>query len=286
MSRTTNEVTAKLLVSSATFLILFGLSASAALGQLYGINNDNGNLYKISTADASLALVGNTGIAAIGSLEYRPSDGRLYGFTSGSNPNLYRIDRSNANATLVGPLSTVFDFEGALVLAPNGTAYAANLGSSLADGLFTINLDTAAVTTIGTISGGEHDINGLAWRSDGMLVGLDRVTNSLLAINPSTAVSTLIAPISVAVGAVGGMASAGNSGYFATAGPSSGSNQLYSFDLFTGASTLIGSFSPTITGSGISGLALAVPEPSTIALCGLAGLAVAGVVARRRSTTP
>ena len=64
------------------------------------------------------------------------------------------------------------------------------------------------------------------------------------------------------------MAAVGDSGYFATAGPGAsipGSNQLYSFNLFTGDHTLIGSFVGTITGTGIGGLAV-IPEPMTIAL--------------------
>ena len=65
-----------------------------------------------------------------------------------------------------------------LAFAPNGTAYGTNGDSAAIPQLFTINLTTGAATVIGTLSGGDHDINGLAYRSDGMLIGLDRVTNS------------------------------------------------------------------------------------------------------------
>ncbi len=108
-----------------------------------------------------------------------------------------------------------------------------------------------------------------------MLVGLDRATNSLLAIDPATAVSSLITAVRPTVGAVGGMAAAGDTGYFATSGPGTalpGSNELYSFDLFTGAHTLVGSFAPTISGTGISGLA--IPEPATICLLGIGALSL------------
>jgi hypothetical protein len=144
--------------------------------------------------------------------------------------------------------------------------------------LFKINLDTAATTMVGIISGGGHDINGLAWRSDNMLVGLDRVTDSLLAINPSTAVSSVIATVSAPIGGTGGMATIGDSGYFAT-GNFNGSNSLYSLNLNSGAHTLIGSFAPTIAGVGISGLALVIPEPASVSL---AALAIVPFFVRRR----
>ncbi len=133
---------------------------------------------------------------------------------------------------------------------------------------------------VGAISGGMRDINGMAWRADGMLVGLDRITNALIAIDPLTAVSSQIASIIPTVGTVGGMAVLGDTAYFVTSGPGEpvpGSNELYAIDLFTGDHELIGSLAPTITGTGISGLA--VPEPSTMLLL----MGVMGVVCRRRA---
>jgi hypothetical protein len=114
-----------------------------------------------------------------------------------------------------------------------------------------------------------------------MLVGLDRVTNSLLVIDPTTAASSVLAPISSTVGAVGGMTVLGGIGYMNTGGTGGsipGSDELYSFDLFTGSQTLIGSFSPAFTDDGISGLATlptsAVPEPASLAMLGIGVFAV------------
>jgi Sulfatase-modifying factor enzyme 1 len=256
---------------------IFSLAAvtNSARGQLYGVENDTGNLYRISTANAALSLVGNTGASLLGSLEYRPSNGFLYAIgsdplnTGNTNGLLYRINPANASTTLVGSIGPEHVFEGGLVIAPDGTAYATNMNFNENPALFKINLDTAATTTVGIISGGGHDINGLAWRSDNMLVGLDRVTDSLLVINPSTAASSVIAAVSAPIGGVGGMAAIGDSGYFAT-GNLSGSNSLYSFNLNSGAHALIGNFAPTIAGIGISGLALVVPEPASVTLAALA----------------
>ena len=239
--------------------------------QLVGIESGTGFLYSISPVNASLTLIGNTGITDFGEIERSPN-GTMYGFTVGSGPSLYSIDPQTASASLIGPLNQPFVFEGGLAFAPNGKAYATNGGTSNDPQLLTIDVTTGNATVIGTISGGMHDINGLAYRSDGELIGLDRVTNSLLLIDPTTASSSLLAPLAPVVGALGGMTVLDGVGYFDTSGPASsppGSNSLYSFDLFSGASSLVGSFSPTITGAGISGLA-AVPEPSTLVLAAAA----------------
>src|SRR5262249_15184516 len=153
--------------------------------------------------------------------------------------------------------------EGALAFAPDGTVYATHAGSAPFPELFTINLTTGAGSIVATISGGGYDpngydINGLVYRSDGKLIGLDRVRNALLVIDPTTASATQLAVVPSTVGGVGGMTVLDGIGYYCTGGPAGsapGSNTLYSFDLFTGASTPIGNFNGTITGFGISGLA-------------------------------
>ena len=200
-------------------------------------------------------------------------------FTTGYNPVLYRIHPGTAQATLIGSLGVDYVFEGGLAFSPTGQAYGTNLlVSGTSAGLFGLDLTTGRATAVGRIGNGLYDVNGLTWRSDGMLVGLDRMTNALLQINPTTAVSSVIAGISPAVGAVGGMAVLDGVGFFSTSaviGAHPGSNSLYSFDLFTGSYQLIGAW-PGDLGTGISGLA--APEPATLSLLALGGL----LLARRR----
>src|SRR5262245_55987337 len=130
--RMTNPGRTKVVLVLALFAmsaILLGVAVAPLHAQtLYGVDMDSRNLYKVSTANAALTLVGNTG-QTLGSLEYRPSNGMLYGFTVGTGAQLYRINPANAATTLVGPLdpaNNTFYFEGALVIAPDGTAYATN----------------------------------------------------------------------------------------------------------------------------------------------------------------
>ena len=264
------------------------LAGSPALGyEILAIEYDTGNVYEVSPMDASLTFLGSTGIVGFGSLEFAP-DGTLYGFTTGLDPlpKLYEIDPVNFTATEIGELGLDFIFDGSLVFAPDETVYGTNRGSSAAPQLFTLDLGTGAATIVGTINvSGDtaHDINAMAWRYDGMLVGLDRVGNTLLAIDPADASASIIAPVTPAVGGVGGMAvMMGEVAYFATAGPGAfpaGSNELYTFDLDTGAHQFEGSFGGTITtGSGISGLAI-IPEPASLMLLAVGGLAM---IRRRR----
>src|ERR1700759_3517094 len=81
-------------------LFLLGLSATSILGFavrpagaqiLYAVDSSSDNLYRVSTTNAALTLVGNTGVS-LGSLAYRPSNGFLYGFTTGTDAALYRVN--------------------------------------------------------------------------------------------------------------------------------------------------------------------------------------------------
>lgn len=263
-----------------------------ARGDLIACTPDSGIFYRVSTANAALSVLANTGITGLGDLQRSP-DGTLYGFTYSlvATPTLYRFDSTTYAATAIGPLGLPFVFEGALAFTSGGIAYGANAGNSGTPTLFTINLATGAATLGPVISGAPHDINGMAFRSDGNLVALDDNTNSLLVINPTTGAATTLASIGAAVGPVGGLTIDGDTGYFATAGPGNsipGSNQLYSFNVSTGAQTLIGSFAPTISsGRGISGLTFfpsttSVPEPSSLILAAVGLIGVAGMAQRAR----
>jgi len=259
-------------------------SAGASGVQLLAADFDSGDLFRVSALDASASFAASTGLPGLGALELAP-DGFLYGFTTGDapNPGWYRFDPTTLSPTRVGDLDIGLVFEGGLAFAPNGTLYGANQNEDDAAGLFSIDPDTGQANLIGTISGGPRDINGLAWRGDGALIGLDRISNALLAIDPITALATPIIQIAPAVGTVGGMAVLDDTAYFVTSGPGEpvpGSNELYRVDLFTGAYDRVGSLSPSITGTGVGGLA--VPEPGTCFL--LLGL-TAAMCRRRRSAS-
>lgn len=243
-------------------LLLASAQQRGSASDLLGIAWDSGNLYRISTVDASMTLIGNTSLTNVADIQFGP-DGKLYAFTTGDSSALYEINPDNAAASFIGNLGIGFVAEGGLTFAPDGTAYGFEYAPQ---GLFSINLTTGQATRIGRVDNNTtaHDINGIGWRSDGQLVALDDSSNSLLAIDPTTVASTVIAVLAPRVGTVGGMTLNADKGYFSTAGTAqAGSNSLYAFDAFSGNYTLVGSFAPTISGtnSGISGLAMISERP-------------------------
>ena len=266
---------------------------------LVGIDFDSGALYDVAS-DASISVIGHTNVPGIGSLELGPG-GLLYGFTVGSTATGYAINPSNADVVLEAPLdisSLGRTFEGGLVFVPvddreNGVmAYAVNGGNEDFPSLFKIVTDgvDAWAESVGTMDGGQHDIGGLGWRSDGKLIGLDRVSNALIVIDPLSAHTEHLADVPEDVGSIGGMVIINGGprgdesiGFFSTAGPGAtfdGSNELYSFDPYAQnpvAPTPLGVLhprtddDPVITGSGIGGLAI-IPEPMSLTLLAVGGL--------------
>jgi len=102
---------------------------------------------------------------------------------------------------------------------------------------------------------GNADVSALTWRFDGKLVGLERINNQILEIDPITASTSVVTDLSTNIGFVGGMAEFNNERYFGTGISGGGSNSLYTYNMFTGVHTLVGNFSPTLSGEGIAGLA-------------------------------
>ena len=79
-----------------------GLAFNSA-NVLYGIGQDNGNLYTVNQTTAALTLIGSTGIigSRVGGLEFL-NDTTLY---AAINDSLYLINPATAQATLIGGIN-------------------------------------------------------------------------------------------------------------------------------------------------------------------------------------
>ncbi len=244
-------------VLALSALLLWPGAAWAQSQDLIGIDWDTGELFSIDPGTAAMTSIGLTGVTSCCALE-TTLDGTTYLFDSGSSSALSTVNVSTAVTTGVGPLGIGQVFEGALAFSFAGIPYGTNQGFASTPNLFTLDTTSGSASIVGTM-GTSHDINGLAWRGDGMLVGMDRITNSLMLIDPGTASISLLAPLTPTVGTVGGMAVLDGTAYFNTSGPAGsfpGSNELWTVDLYTGLHSLVGSFAGTVSGTGISGLAV------------------------------
>jgi hypothetical protein len=255
------------------------VSSSVAGAQMLAVRSQDGALFYVSPDDASLTPTIPTAIEHVFALEMGP-DGQVYGYDH--NLTLFRFNPVSFELTLLGKIQTFeYLYEGAMAFAPDGRAYV--IGSDFTTSLLRLDTTTLATTRIGALGDRQYDVNGMVWRSDGMLVGMDRVSNALITIDPATGAATQLAPLAPLVGTVGGLTILDGVGYLATGSAlasTPGSNELWRFDLFTGAHVRVGAFDPAATGatSGIGGLA-AIPEPAVV---GGAVAALIGALGRER----
>lgn len=252
-------------------------------GELLGSTGNQGaSLISIDPASGASTVRCALGtLGPVTEIEYR-ADGTLFGSTGGGTANIISIDPTDCSETLIGQhaagavngLEFVGDtLYGAYFATPNGA------GPPLTY-LVTVDLNDGTLTNVGEITG-FTPVRGLAY---------DTATQTLYAVGgPLQALGTGDALLSIdlgtgqptAIGSTGlplaslefgpdGVLYAGADGPQPT-GPTGGA-PLYSLDVATGNSTLIG-----VTGaSGLSGLAF-VPEGTEpiVAIPTLSGVGIA-----------
>lgn len=262
------------------------LAASGfAHADLIGVNYSTGDVFSISTTDASATRVGHTASGLMG-LD-RDATGDLFAISDGITGSLARLDTSTWALDPVGSLSAGFTFEGGLAISPSGEFFGASRLAGAGRAIFQIDPLTGHMTQSVTLSRATLDLNALQFRPDGQLVAIDALANEFVSIDTTTgqvnAIATLLTP---SAGAVGALAIEDGVGYYVTAGTTSGAegdNSLYRIDLFTGEQSLIGSLGAEAgAGFGIGALAgPAVPAPAGV-LALLAAGAFGGARRRRR----
>lgn len=234
----------------------------------------------------------------------------LYG-TDGFTSDLIRIDDSDGSSTIIGSMGLPYGL-GLAVNGNTGVAYTRDF-----DNLYTVDLNTAATTLVGA-SG--SFITGPTFHSTcTTLYSVNQSTGDFYSVDPSSGTATLVGntglntPLGLTTNAAGVVYVADISGGISTIDTSTGlATVLYSsvdargltsisfdstgalfgvtlnddvlvkIDLATGTTTDIGGSLPRqdIRGLGFVPGGAAVPEPSSLALCGL-GMVCLALHARR-----
>lgn len=277
-------MTQKLALALATVMLLAAPAAGHAA--LVGIGF-GGSVYSINETTGAGTLLGNSGFGATNSMA-RNSAGTIY---SAANSSLITINPVTGAGTLASTLSG-FGAEGlsirGLAFSSTGVLYAVNNGGSSGDTttndlLYTINASSGAMTLIGTMA--FAGVQALAFSSGSTLFGFDGAGGGLITIDSLTAAATDVNP------AIGGSGNDIQTLAFSSGGTLyGGRDNLFTIDLTTGASTLVGGGSggTFVDVRGMEFLAAAgpgpvpVPEPGTLALLGI-GVVGLGFYRRRRT---
>jgi len=236
----------------------------ANAGPILWVGDLDSNLGTVDATTGNVNVIGNMGIFMT-DIAFDPL-GNLYGI---SFDDLYAIDKNNASASLIG------NFGGAslnsLTFDAAGNLYAAN------DSLYSINVATGTASLIG--NGGDAYLSSgdIAFIGGELFLTSDETPNTLFKLDTGTGDGTLVGDIGF--NAVFGLATDNNIDLFGIDGTS-----VLSIDAFTA----VGTFLVDYSGQGLGAAggsasfteagAVAVPEPSTLAIL---GLGLMGLASRR-----
>jgi len=222
---------------------LSGRYGITAAPPAFGIDLLNDKLY--NWPDASVpgtsTLVGTPAATSLFAGDFMGADFSTLYAVSYDNNNLYAVDTETAVATLIGlttpPSGATFS---GLAGGPGvmyGMATACNASSTLME----VDITTGATTAIGTLPNATCIIDIAYVPDDGMLYGVDLVSNSLHRIDPATGVDTIVGDLGADPNYAQGMDydEENNVLYWAayTSAP-----ELRIIDITTGASVAVGAF--------------------------------------------
>lgn len=267
---------------AALSLLTLGTLVAPANAQLYGIAANTESLYTIDplTGNATLVAGINGGNADVNFTGLEYLNGTLYAGSlgvGGGNFDLYSINTTNGNTTFAANISN--------------NIY--GLGGDPTTGLlYGFDFNTRSFLSIDTQNGfaqnvisnttGLDRVDGIAFRN-GLVWGVDTLTDDLYTINPSSGVVTTIGDTELQLGFFSGLAFVGDTLYLTSGGFFSTS--LYTLNTTNGVATLVGNIADSNGNLSITGLAFApsavnAPEPGSLALG--VGLLAFGVVRRRK----
>lgn len=222
---------------------LSGRYGITAAPPAYGIDLLTDQLYfwPDASVPGTSTLVGTPAATSLFAGDFMGSDFSTLYAVSYDNNNLYAIDTATGVATLIGtttpPSGATFS---GLAGGPGvmyGMATACNTSSTLME----VDLTTGATTTIGTLPNATCMIDITYVPDDGMLYGVDLVTNSLHRIDPATGVDTIVGDLGADPNYAQGMDYDEENNVLYWAAYTSAA-ELRIIDITTGASVPVGTF--------------------------------------------
>lgn len=250
------------LVKVCLLALSAGLAVQAApIG--FAVDTANDNLLSIDLGTGATTVIGAIGFGDFEALSFQPGTGILYGLDDVSD-TLITINTTTGAGTAVGPMGNNFDDAG-LAFDDVGNLFAASDLSG--DGVFTVDVATGAATEIGE---GGPDNFAMAF-GFGQMYGMtdDGTPDGLTLINLTNGFTTRVQAAGLGFSIDEGDLTFDQSGilWFIDAG----NENIYQIDRLTGAATSVATIDchPNCR---IEGLAVNVPEPSTMVLLGSATL--------------
>ncbi|QDV81681.1 PEP-CTERM sorting domain-containing protein [Planctomycetes bacterium TBK1r] len=224
---------------------------------LYLADGNSSSLWTVNTTTGNATRVGSLGLTpSLIGLAYDSVDGNLLMTSSnGVNSQLFRLDQSTGQASLVG--DTGFQAISGLAFDPNSQVLYG--GSGATDSLFTIDRTTGAATPVGAygVNVGGHGLgydnqNQQLWMTDGFL-------DTLYSVNTSTGAATEIG----STGLTSVAALAFHSGENRLYGINTNDDTLVRLNTSTGMGEVVGDLGFDAFNVGLAFRPAAIPEPSS-----------------------
>jgi len=235
------------------------------------------------TSAAAHTNFGPSSASLFGAMEF-DSNGVLYCIAVAVGSPLQKLDTTTGALTSLGSITGIASEQvlGMSFNPVNNKMYITTITAGL-DNLYTLDLTTRVATLVG--STGQNFLFDISFNSTGACYGIS-VADNLISINPVTGYGTIVGPIGFDANFIQGICfdRFTDTLWYAAYNNTAGAGQLRTVNLTTGATTLIGAFSPSaeICGFTIAGKK-AFPLSAFNLLTPAAGVRVVTVAG---STTP
>ncbi len=198
-------------------------------------------------------------------MDLLPSDPDTLYAVDFDTAELVRLDRLTGSLTVVGPATPpVGQVWTGLAGAPGDVLYGVT-SDCASSTLVTVDPATAAVTVVGTITGGPCLV-ALAADAAGSLYALDILNDTLVAVDPATGAGSTIGPLGYDANYAQGLDVNPATGtlYVAAYNDTLGRAELRIADPATGATTLVGPFPGGTEVDGLAITSIAAPTPTPV----------------------